>query len=154
MELADKDFVESCVPEEVLEEEAQNIVDTIVPEMIEMAEEKEALGLAAPQVGIPKKFFIARDLNTRQLHVYFNALYFKDSTARVQMQEGCLSYPGDGTAVVKRNKRIKMMYSVFENGKLVPKTKKIRGEQAIVFQHEIDHCGNGKSTLPKTIFSR
>ena len=45
------------------------------------------------------------------------------------------------------------MYQTLENGELIQKSGKFPSPQSIVFQHEVDHCGNGTST-PKTIYKK
>lgn len=152
LKLADRNFVEECTPAEVTEEEAKDLIENVVPKMEDMIRET-GLGLAGPQIGMPKKFFIAKDVQTGKFHTYFNARYIKDNGSRVRMEEGCLSYPTEGNHIVKRFKSIKMFYQQLEDGKLIDKVKKFRGDQAIIFQHECDHIGNGTSK-PRTIFTK
>lgn len=153
MNLVDINFVENCKVENVSEEEAREIISDIVPQMIEILEEKDGLGLAAPQVGIAKNFFIARNVETNEFQTYFNARYFKDGKTRVQMQESCLSYPNQEPTNVKRFKRIKLMYDVFNGDSFVSESGKFSSPQSIILQHESDHCGNGTSK-PKTIYMK
>lgn len=153
LKLAEIDFVENCETEEVSVDEAKEYIENVVPEMIKILEEKEGLGLAAPQIGIAKKFFVARDMETGEFNTYFNAKYFKDNKTRVQMEESCLSYPDYKPTTVKRFKRIKMIYQVLEDENLVEKQAKFSSPQGVVFQHEIDHCGNSTSK-PKTIYMK
>lgn len=153
MKLAEIDFVENCETEEVSVDEAIEYVENVVPEMIKILEEKDGLGLAAPQIGIAKKFFVARNIETGEFSTYFNAKYFKDNKTRIQMEESCLSYPDYKPTKVKRFKRIKMIYQVLEDGNLVEKQAKFSSPQGVVFQHEIDHCGNSTSK-PKTIYMK
>lgn len=152
MKLADKDFVENCVVEDVTDDEAHDIIEEIIPQMREIIDEHEALGLAAPQVGIAKKFFLAKNFETNDYEIYFNAKYFKDGS-RVKMQEGCLSYPKEGTSIVKRFKSIKVKYQIFDGLKLVDREKVFKSDQAIVLQHEIDHIGN-MGNKPSTIHKK
>lgn len=153
MELADKDFVENCVVEEVSNDEAKNIIEEIIPQMREIIDEHDALGLAGPQVGIAKKFFIAKNLETSDYDIYFNAKYFKGNGSRVRMQEGCLSYPEEGTGIVKRFKSIKVKYQIFDGLELVDREKVFKSDQAVVLQHEIDHIGN-MGNKPSTIHKK
>jgi len=149
IKLADKEFVEGCSPIEVTLEEANDIIENISPKMEEMIKET-GLGLAGPQIGMAKKFFIAKDVQTGEFHTYFNARYVKGEGSRVRMEEGCLSYPDEGNHIVKRFKSIKLFYQQFEDGELVDKVKKFKGDQAIIFQHECDHI----ASPPKTIFTK
>lgn len=153
IKLADSEFVENCEVEPVDIKEAKDLVDNIIPDMIEFIKEKDGLGLAGPQIGMAKQFFVAKNLEDGEFYPYFNARYFKDSGSRVKMAEGCLTYPEKGTNIVKRFKAIKMKYQIYENGQLVDKEKKVKSDQAIVFQHEIDHCSNGTGR-PKTIYTK
>lgn len=146
IKLADKDFVENFTLVEVTDKEADSYIKNTVPSMIEFVKERNGLGLAAPQVGVPKKFFIAKDLESGEFIPYFNAWYVKDGS-RIKSEEGCLSYPEEDVQVVKRFKSIKLIYQVYTDKGLRGRIAKVSGEQAIIFQHECDHIKDKNRTI-------
>ena len=107
----------------------------------------EGVALAAPQMGIPYRIFIARKDRTLppqpegtpppppELEVYINPEIVKTSRKRALMDEGCLSVRGVyGTT--KRHQRVTIRAQnidgkTFERG--------AGGIMAQIFEHEIDH---------------
>lgn len=116
----------------------------IAQQLMEEVKERKALGIAAPQVGIPKKMAIVRLQGEEgdALVPVVNPQYFP-AGARRQYIEGCLSY-GDQDFQVKRYKTIKVRCFVFEEEeekiRLRPAEFKLSGRDALVLQHETDHC--------------
>jgi len=110
-----------------------------------------AAGLAAPQIGLNKRFFGSKELgkegkvsvfiNPKIEKVYGDKVYPKivdEKKNETDFLEGCLSFPGYfGT--VKRFLEIEVVWQEIENGILVTKNKKLGGFEAIVWQHESDH---------------
>lgn len=107
-------------------------------------------GLAAPQVGILKRFFVTKELKTRQPLVVINPKIVKtygekefpmmrnNNDEWENFYEGCLSFPGIwGTA--KRFLKIEVVWDGIEDGRLVKVKRHFEGFEAIVFQHETDH---------------
>ena len=138
--LVSSEEVEGIKCEEVLPEEVEHIIDAIVPQMKGILKvEEHGIGLAAPQVGIKKKFFIAWDQEAKDWLPYFNAFYVKASDSRVKMSEGCLSYKSGNSKVIKRYKSIKLIHDEWDGKNLTRKRKTLRGIPAIVMQHECDH---------------
>lgn len=90
------------------------------------------IGLAANQIGWPYRVFA---LQSSPILVCFNPRIVETSTELIQLEEGCLSYPG----VFVKKKRPKVIRVRFQdyNGDLV--TKQFDGITARVFQHELDH---------------
>lgn len=110
-----------------------------------------AAGLAAPQIGLNKRFFASKELGKEgKVSIFINPKIEKTYGEKVYPKiideekkeddflEGCLSFPGFfGT--VKRFLDLDVSWQVVEKGKLVTKTKKLGGFEAIVWQHESDH---------------
>jgi len=94
------------------------------------------IGLAAPQVGINKRFFVA-DISEGAV-VVINPRILKVSGYDV-MEEGCLSLPGISVNV-KRPQTILVQYLDADNQMI---KKEFQDLMARVFLHENDHL-NGK----------
>jgi len=102
------------------------------------------VGLAAPQVGVLERLFLAdvdydrRDENpedTRNLHVFINPVIIEESEEDEPYSEGCLSIPGV-EAEVYRPSRI-VIAARDEN--FEPFEAEADGLLARVIQHETDH---------------
>ena len=83
---------EKAEPVKEIDRETKNLVD----DMIATIQEANGLGLAAPQVGVSKRIFIA-DLSALDLaesiRVFINPEILEKS-GEVVLEEGCLSFPG------------------------------------------------------------
>ena len=128
-------------------------IKEITPEIKELAEdmtetmlksERDAVGLAAPQVGVSIRMFVAQTRNGPG--VFINPKILKKS-GRETAEEGCLSLPGIWLKV-KRAKEIELE-AIDINGKKI-KTKAV-GLFARILQHEIDHL-NGVLIIDKASF--
>ena len=105
--------------------------------------ELEAMGLAAPQIGLPiRVVVIDLDVLSEDMpeykdfrKAYINAHILEVSGEEVSMDEGCLSLPGIHESV-KRGNKIHVQY-LDEN--LEPHDEIIEGYLARVMQHEFDH---------------
>lgn len=149
LQLVSHSEVENVKCEEVLSEEVEHIMNIIIPQMIGIRDASNGLGLAAPQVGIKKKFSCYKIPDTGEEKVIFNPKYFKHSTSRVQTDEGCLSYPNMSLKKpMKRFKSVTLIYDEWDDKekKLISKRRIAKGTEAIIVQHEIDHL------FGKTIF--
>lgn len=109
-------------------------------QMLEAMREANGVGLAAPQVGVLQRFFVAElpadeenDLPA-ETYILFNPEIVKGRGEQVGY-EGCLSIPGM-IGEVARQERI-TVDAWDERGQ--PMRYKMEGYLARVFQHEIDH---------------
>jgi len=113
------------------------------------------VGLAAPQVNIPKRIFIARPTPKAKLLVVINPIIVSESSekgipnqinskkiearkpqaSKKKLLEGCLSIP-DIWGNVSRKREVELEYQDIE-GKKIKKT--FKGFLATIVQHEIDH---------------
>jgi peptide deformylase len=121
----------------------QAVTPTLVAlaeEMLETMRQANGVGLAAPQVGVSLRFFVAElpeDEETgepRETYVLFNPEIVKGRGEQVGY-EGCLSIPGTIGEVARRDEVT--VQGVDERGRTV--RYKLQGYLARVFQHEIDH---------------
>lgn len=110
-------------------EEIPNLQE-LIADMIETTVATRALGLAAPQVGVPIQLFVLNDGT-----VYINPVINMTSGKVTSYDEGCLSV-GEFYNV-KRFRYVAIKY-VDEKGnfKII---KPHRKRHSIVCQHEIDH---------------
>ena len=118
-------------------------VRALVADMFETMYEAPGIGLAAIQVGIPKRILVI-DLQepetedgepVRNPHVFINPEILEQSDKDVPYTEGCLSVP-DQFAEVDRPDRIKARWLDLE-GKVHEEV--IEGLLATCLQHEMDH---------------
>ncbi len=111
--------------------------EDLLKEMSEIMYTQDGVGLAAPQVGISKRFFLY-DIGER-LNVVVNPEILEKSKETELGQEGCLSIPNIYEEI-SRSTWIKVKYED-ERGNLF--VRELTGYEARVFQHELDHL-NGK----------
>jgi peptide deformylase len=112
-------------------------LDRLIDDMIETMYAAPGVGLAAPQVGVSSRVFVAdpsvgRDRNS--LVVMINPAF----VAREGMQledEGCLSVPGFNATVVRPARVV--LRGLDRHG--IEQTIEATGLLARAFQHEMDH---------------
>jgi peptide deformylase len=109
----------------------------LIDSMIATARELNAFGLAAPQVGVPKKLFVMRtDKLSSEFIVFINPKILVRKDRVTHHGERCLSVPGKSFSV-PRFKTI-VVDALDRNGK--PFIFKTRTKiMAFVIQHEMDH---------------
>jgi peptide deformylase len=119
---------------------------TLIDDMVETMLDAPGVGLAAPQIAVPQRVFVARlpdDEESRKeygsqagvLYVFANPELIKVTKEKVEGVEACLSIPGyagkvdryEGVVIKGQDRRGKE-YRV-----------KAQGWLARVFQHELDH---------------
>lgn len=106
----------------------------LVKDMLETMILENGIGLAAPQVGVNLRVILIR-LNDGQFQPMINPAITWYSEKRVSFEEGCLSIPGHYTEVFRPDKiNVKFMDL---SGKY--RKWKLKGLEARVVQHEIDH---------------
>ncbi|MGI5070796.1 peptide deformylase [Treponema pectinovorum] len=105
-----------------------------INEMFETMDEAEGVGLAAPQVGVSKRFFvITADDDVRR--VFINPQIIYTSNELCDYDEGCLSLPGFDEKITRPAKVT--VSALDENGKAF--TLEADGLLARCIQHENDH---------------
>ncbi|HBG65798.1 MAG TPA: peptide deformylase [Treponema sp.] len=124
---------EKCVP--VAPEEIDDSMRKLLEEMFKTMESANGVGLAAPQVGIAKRFFvIVADDGVRR--VFINPEITGTSDDAVDYEEGCLSIPGEYENI-KRPSKVSVS-ALNEHGKRFF-LENADGLLARVIQHEYDH---------------
>lgn len=119
-----------CVP--IMKEKA-SYMNNLINSMIKLMIENNGCGMAAPQVGVNKRLFVAI-LDNERIEVFVNPFILQHSEETEIDTEGCLSIPqmrGD----VQRYKTIKIRY--FNGQNIV--TEEYEGLNARIIQHEYDH---------------
>ncbi|HEU24153.1 MAG: peptide deformylase [Mesoaciditoga sp.] len=111
--------------------------EELLKEMSEIMYTQDGVGLAAPQVGISKRFFVY-DIGEK-LNIVVNPQIIEKSREIELGQEGCLSIP-DIYEEVPRSVKIKVKYTDQYGNEYA---RDLEGYEARVFQHEFDHL-NGK----------
>ena len=120
-------------------EKVDNGIRKLMDQLLETMYFKRGVGLASPQVGIPKRVIVI-DLGEREDSpgkplLMANPELLWVSPTRQTTQEGCLSVPGHYADVV-RPLEIRLSYLDENNIKVELATK---GLLADCIQHEIDH---------------
>jgi peptide deformylase len=126
-----------------LHERARDVADVtdditrLVDDMIETMYAAPGIGLAAPQVGVPLRIFVA-DLSVGRdpqgLMVMINPEIVELDGLQLE-EEGCLSLPGFNATVVRPSRIV--IKGLDRDGTV--QQKEGTGLLARAFQHEIDH---------------
>jgi peptide deformylase len=105
----------------------------LAQELVRIMIDSRGYGLAANQLGVPYRVFamFTQPENT----VCFNPRIVDVGEETVDLEEGCLSYPGL-LVKIKRPKNIKVRFAM-PNGEV--RTDKYTGITARCFLHELDH---------------
>ena len=115
-----------------VDDDMDNVVK-LAEQMHTLMVQNHGIGLAAPQVGVDKSFFIIGDKTRYKLAV--NPKIIETSEEKVLMTEGCLSFPGIFLKVL-RPLNVVVEY-VNNKGETI--NEKLDGMMNRVFQHEADH---------------
>lgn len=112
-------------------------VRKLVKDMVDTMYAEEGVGLAAPQVGVPKRVLVV-DTSPRQegqkLRVFINP-ELVSAEGRTKYTEGCLSIPGESEEIERFAKvTIRALDEKGETFEL-----EAEGLLAIALQHEMDH---------------
>lgn len=124
----------------ILKKKLPEIEKKKIPQLKEVAEEmlrfvksNNAIGLAANQVGIPKRMFVMSIEG--EDFVCINPIVLSESPTVSSQEEGCLSFDKK-TCEVERPVEIVVEYSDIK-GDIIQKT--FNGIRARCFLHELDH---------------
>lgn len=143
--------VENVVCEDVVASEITEEHIDLTRKMLRLLASINGLGLAAPQIGINKKFFVYWDTRQNVPHVCYNSKYY-GSGKKSAWVEKCLTY-GKLSFAIRRFKYIQAVWWEYDPDlkSLVKRTRALRDLEAEVFQHETDHL-NGKTIATEGIF--
>lgn len=128
-----------CEPVNDITEDLRKTLDRMLYTM----KERNGIGLAAPQVGILKRFVVI-GLPEQAPIKMINPTIISHSSDKITFNEGCLSLPGV-FADVSRYAEIDVEYTD-ENGNSI--TRHADDLLAICMQHEIDHL-DGKMYIDR-----
>lgn len=128
-----------CIP---IMKEKPAYINNLVNSMIQLMTENHGCGIAAPQVGVNKRLFIAI-LDNERIELFVNPTILEHSEETEIDTEGCLSVP-EKCGDVARYKKIKVRYF---NGKETV-TEEYEDMNARIIQHEYDHL-NGVLYIDK-----
>lgn len=138
-----------CIPDPILRETSTPVekfdadLKQLVSDMFETMYDAPGIGLAAVQVGVPKRVLVI-DLQdpaeeggepVKDPRVFINPEVLEESDTLVPYKEGCLSIP-DQYADVLRPDRIRARWQDVEGQW---QEDEITGLLAVCLQHEIDH---------------
>lgn len=130
VKIGDEVLREKCTPVTVFDDALHILIEA----MYETLENADGIGLAAPQVGVDKRFFIV-SLPDGTKKEFINPEITGYSVETSPYEEGCLSVPGVYHDVVRPSKVI----VTAKDADGVEFTLKASGLMARVIQHEYDH---------------
>jgi peptide deformylase len=113
-------------------DKVDRVLSRLLDDMVDTMYAANGVGLAAPQVGVSKRLFVA-DAGDGPIRLVNPRLV--SHMGRATGTEGCLSIPGI-FGQVERWKYV-VVKGLDENGE--PVTHEATGLLAVVFQHEMDH---------------
>lgn len=127
---------EKCSPVESVTPDILQNMD----EMVKMMRNQNGVGLAAPQVGITKRFLVMMNPESEEVFKMINPRIVSRSTEMAIIEEGCLSVLGGDNlpvyADVSRPASVVVEWTN-ENGEKM--TAEMSGLMARIVQHETDH---------------
>jgi len=110
----------------------------IMDDMLDTMYEAPGIGLAAIQIGIPKRIIvmdISRDENKKEPKYFVNPVIKNKNKEKSIYEEGCLSVP-DQFAEIERPSSCEVEYLDYDGKKQLLKAE---GLLATCIQHEMDH---------------
>ena len=131
-------------PDPILRQKSQpvdkvdDLTRKLMDDMLETMYAAPGIGLAAIQVGVPKRIIvldISKDPEKKEPMYFVNPVIVSTSKNNITYEEGCLSVPGQ-FAEIDRPDRCHVKYLDY-NGNY--KELKSEGLLATCIQHEIDH---------------
>lgn len=126
----EKELRTICTP---IAKESPEYMNNLINGMVKLMIEHTGCGIAAPQVGVNKRLFIAI-LDNSRLELFVNPVIVNHGEDTETQSEGCLSVPNKH-GEVERYTTIKVKYF---NGK-ENKTETFEGMNTRIVQHEYDH---------------
>lgn len=123
------------------------LVNSQNPEIAEKYGLRAGVGLAAPQINLPKQIFAVHIMSYDEegneaepllSEILFNPKIISHSVQEVALRdgEGCLSVNREVPGLVPRPRRIRLRYQDMEGKE---HELRLRDYEAIVVQHELDH---------------
>ena len=119
-------------------ETVDNELKELMDDMLETMYAANGIGLAAIQIGIPKRIIvmdISKDENKKEPLYFVNPVIKNKDTLKSTYEEGCLSVPNQ-FAEIERPNKCEVEYLDFDGKKQLLKAE---GLLATCIQHEMDH---------------
>ena len=119
-------------------DEVNDEIRTLMDDMLETMYNAPGIGLAAIQVGVPKRVIVidlSRDDEKKNPLYFVNPEIISNSEMDATYEEGCLSVPGQ-YAEINRPDKCKIRYLDYNGNKQILDAKDLL---ATCIQHEIDH---------------
>ena len=102
-------------------------------DLVKFMYDKNGIGLAANQVGVPYRVFAMR--GQPENFVCYNPKIVQPSEMTIELEEGCLTYP-NLLVKITRPQHVRVRFTT-PNGDTM--TRQFTGLTARIFQHELDH---------------
>ena len=121
-------------PVDKVRDEERRLMD----DMLDIMYEAPGIGLAAIQIGIPKRIIvmdISRDENKKEPRYFVNPIIKNKNEEKSIYEEGCLSVP-DQFAEIERPNSCEVEYLDYDGKKQILKAECLL---ATCIQHEMDH---------------
>ena len=132
----------STVCDEIVDDDDLTFIQTMI-DVLNASE--RGVGLAAPQIGVLKRFIIVAPPSRAYPLFMVNPEIVDRSREMSSDYEGCLSYPGISN-YIERHDAIKVRWlnyvigeTTYRDGAFVMKEMEFTGFTARILQHEIDH---------------
>ena len=123
---------QECAP---VEDPADPAIAALVERMFELMFAHRGVGLAAPQVGLGVRIFIASpEFEATDRHVYVNPRIMAVEDFQ-EGDEGCLSFPGIYCKVKRHNKVVVSAFDALGR----PFQEAVQEFHARIVEHEVDH---------------
>lgn len=137
----DVEFPLSQKDKETIEEMIEYLTNSQIEEMAEKYNLRPGMGLAAIQLGIPKRYFVVvneYDEGKFETYVMINPRMISNSVEKIYVDqgEGCLSVNRAVDGIIPRYARVTFEAYDIDGRKI---NVRAREELAIAFQHELDH---------------
>jgi peptide deformylase len=130
---------EKCAPVDDISKFAN-----VMNEMVKMMDEQKGVGLAAPQVGIPHRFIVMKEVKNRKdpgiVYKMINPKILSKSEKMCVIEEGCLSVLGpDDLPIYADVERPESVIAEWTDETGTKNTREFSGYVARIVQHELDH---------------
>lgn len=132
-----------CLPIDDADMAKKVLAGKTLEQMFQILKRKDGIGLAAPQVGVRYKFFLAFIPQLDSWRVFLNPRYEKIGED-IDFVEVCLTAKNKKYKV-KRSNKIKAFWAEYNPDAEALEhfeTDLIEEMSAIIFQHETDHCNS------------
>jgi peptide deformylase len=145
---------QSAKPVETVDKRLLEIIADMTSALIS-AKDPEGVGLAAPQIGVPLRLFLARPDMHKPPLLFINPEIIKYSQRQQRPDskkgvfEGCLSIPNHYSPI-RRSLSVTVRYQSLDGNQFVSKTENFSGFTAHIIQHEMDHL-NGILFIDHTL---